>query len=181
MIIWFFSLENDKANKNLESGIFADEPTALAMRKFKRVKIDVETITDPKLRRKYGDTPCFISMDPLGNEIAMVAGKSATSRSRFKTFLGKTWKTLFDTAQKAFVKQMTGILNRLDKVSGKMTVLKAKETRLAKKPNASKARALAKEKAVLTAQETKIKSDEEEIKKSCKLKKEFIGAAAEEE
>ena len=173
MIVWFYSLENEKENRNLETGIFADEPTALAMKIFTRIKIDIETVSDPELRRKYGRTPCFVSIDPNGDELEMVKGKSATSRSRFKSFLVKTWTCLYEMKQKAFVKQMTKILDRLDKVSGKKTVLNAKKARLAKRPNAAKQRALAKEEAALTEAETSIQRDEAAVKRSCKLKMSF--------
>jgi hypothetical protein len=173
LIVWFFSLEDEKANKNLETGIFADEPTALAMRMFKCVKINIDSVTDADLRGKYGNTPTFVSMDPKGEEIALVSAKSATSRSRFKSFLTKSWTYLFEMSQKDFTKPMGKILDRLDKVSGKKTVLNAKKQRLAKRPNPAKQRALAREEAELNEIETEITRDEEAIKKSCLLKEKF--------
>ena len=177
LIVWFYSLEDEKENRNLESGIFADEPTALLLRKFKRVKIDIESVSDPKLRREYGTTPCFVSVDPEGAAIGKVAGKDSLSRSRFKGFVNDAWTTLYTMRDKDYLGQMKKILDRLDKVSGKMTVLNAKKTRLAKRPNPSKMRALAREEAELKEEEAKIQQDEEEIKKACTFRDKYLPQA----
>ena len=176
MIVWFFSLEDEKANRNLESGLFKDEPTALSLKMFKRVKINVETITDDGLLKEYGKTPGFVILDPKGGVLGQLTGKKASSRGSFKSLLAKSWGKLFTMKQRDYLKQMTKILNRLDSIDGKLTVIKAKEARLAAKPNAGKSRALAKDKAVLEAEKAKIEGDEAEIKKNCSLKEEYVGS-----
>jgi hypothetical protein len=173
MIVWFYSLEDDRENKNLENGIFKDEPTALAMKMFSRVKIDIESVSDRDLKRKYGRTPTFVCLDPNGAELAVVSGKQATSRSRFKGFLEGSWNSLFETDVKKFTKDMREILDRLDKVNGKLTVLNAKKQRLARRPNARKQRELADEEKQLKEEEAVITKDEAEIKKACLLREEF--------
>ena len=141
---------------------------------FRRVKIDVETITESRLKAKYGKTPNFVLITPNAEILAQLKGKSATSRSRFKGFLTGCWGKLFKMPAKRYLKSMTDILNRLDGVSGKRTVLNAKKARLAKRPNASKAAALEKESARLDEVEAKIEADEAEIKKRCVLKEKWI-------
>jgi hypothetical protein len=159
--------------------VFTSEPVALALRMFRCVKVDVESIQDSKLRDQYGSTPMFVIVDPKKNEVATLAGKRAVSASRFKGFVAGGWGKLFEMRQRDFVKQMTKILDRLDRVSGKMTVLKAKKARLESRPNAGKARALAKEEAELNEEQAQIEKDELEIKKRCKLKEEFLEDDAE--
>ena len=163
-----------KENRGLESGIFRDEPTALALQMYKRVKIDVETITLESLKKAYRSTPGFVVIDPKGVVLGKITGKKATARSGFKGLLSKTWGQLFTMKQRDYLKLMTKILNRLDSVDGKLTVIKAKEARLATKPNAGKSRVLAKEKAALAVEKEKIEADEAEIKKRCTLKSEYL-------
>jgi len=141
---------------------------------YRRIKIDIETVTDPKLKKKYGKTPCFVIVAPNAEVMGDISGRKAASRSRFKGFLNKTFSQLFKMAAKAYLKAMTQILNRLDSVSGKRTVLNAKKARLAKKPNPSKARALEKESRKLDEIEAKIEADEEAIKKSCVLREKWL-------
>jgi hypothetical protein len=174
VIVWFYSREDEKINRGLESGIFKDEPTALALQMFKRVKIDVETITLAPLKKAYGHTPTFVVIDPKGAILGKVAGKKASARSGFKGLVSKVWGQLFTMKQRDYQKLMTKILNRLDSVDGKLTVIRAKEARLATKPNAGKTKALAKEKAALAIVKEKIEADEAEIKKRCTLKPEFL-------
>ena len=174
MIVWFYSLEDEKENRNLESGLFKDEPTALSLKMFKRVKIDIETVTDRQLTKKYGKTPGFVLLDPQGGVLGQLSGKKASSRGSFKGLLSKSWSRLFTMKQRDYLKQMTKILNRLDSIDGKLTVVKAKEARLAAKPNPAKKRELAKEKAELDAEKTKIEGAESEIKKRCSLKEEYL-------
>jgi len=172
--VWFHSLEDAKVNRALETSTFADEPIALMMQVFRRVKIDIESVTEKKILSKYGKTPCFVIITPTAEVLGILKGKSAGSRSRFKGFLSKSFSQLFKTPVKAYLKAMTGILNRLDSVSGKRTVLNAKKARLAKKPNAAKARSLERETKKLDEVEAKIEADEEEIKKACVLKKKWL-------
>ena len=146
------------------------------MQVFRRIKIDVSSISDAPLRKKYGRTPNFVIIAPNADIVGSIVGKSATSRSRFKGGLSKAWATLFKTTSKAYLKSMTGILNRLDSVSGKKTVLNAKKARLAKKPNAKKLAALEREAAKLDEVEREIEADEEEIKKRCVLKAKWLPA-----
>jgi hypothetical protein len=174
MIVWFFSLEDDKANRNLESGLFKDEPVALSLKMFKRVKIDVETISDDRLLKQYGKTPGFVILDPQGGILGQLAGKKASSRGTFKSLLSKSWGKLYTMKQRDYLKQMTKILNRLDSIDGKLTVIKAKEARLQAKPNPGKARALAKDKAVLETEKADIEADEAAVKKNCALKPAYL-------
>jgi hypothetical protein len=173
LCVWFYSLEDERENRTLETSIFNNESVALSLRMYRTVKIDVESIKDGKLREEYGQTPLFVVIDPLKVELSRIAGKRAVSVSRFKGFVAKSWASLFEMRQRDFLKQMTKILDRLDRVSGQLTVLRAKKARLARKPNPAKARALAKEEEKLNQEQAQIEADEEEIKKRCVLKKKY--------
>ena len=146
---------------------------------FRTVKIDVEGIDDSKLRHEYGETPGFLVVDPHKNELLHIRGRRAVSVSRFKGFVGKCWGKLFEMRQRDFLKGMKKILDRLDKVSGKKTVLQAKKARLEGRPNARKAREIAQEEQELAEEEASIQRDEEEIKKRCKLRDEYLKPADE--
>lgn len=176
-VVWFYSREQEKDNRTLETGTFADEGVALLMQRFKRVKIDVDTIKEAALAKEYGETPGFVVIDPNGEVMATLAGKAAMSRSRFKGFLGHCWDRIFTMSQKEYTKLMGKILDRLDRVSGSLTVLQAKKARLAKRPNPGKARQLEKEEAALKEEEAKIVADEDEIKKACGLRDKYLPSA----
>ena len=104
---------------------------------------------------------------------SLPSGKAATSRSRFKGFVAKAWTKLFVMPQKSYIKQMSRILDRLDRIAGQETVIRTKRARLARRPNAAKEAALDKEEAKLEEQKAKVEEDEENIKKLCKLRPKY--------
>jgi hypothetical protein len=179
LVVWFYSLEDEKENRTLETSVYTNEPIALSLRKYRTVKIDVESIADGKLRREYRETPGFLVIDPHKEVLAELKGKSAVSVSRFKGFVAQSWSALFEMRQRDFLKGMTKILDELDKISGKKTILQAKKARLAKRPNPGKARALAKEEAELAAAEAAVQQKEEDLKNRCKLKDRYLKPAGE--
>jgi hypothetical protein len=179
VVVYFYSLEDERENRTLDTTVFCDEGVALSLRMFRCVKIDVETIDDRALRKQYRETPGFLIVDPHAQVMDRIAGKSAVSVSRMKGFVGKSWNKLFTMRQRDYLKGMKKVLDELDKLSGKKTVLNAKKARLASRPNPSKARALQKEEEELAKWEARIQKDEEDIKKKCTLKKEWLEDPAE--
>ena len=58
------------------------------MQVFRRIKIDVSSISDAPLRKKYGRTPNFVIIAPNADIVGSIVGKSATSRVMLATELG---------------------------------------------------------------------------------------------
>ena len=173
-LVWFFSLDNERENQSCESTVFQNEQVGLALKRFRCVKIDVESIQDARLRERYGrSTPAFHVIDPAGKTVSKLEGKSATSLSRFNGMLKGTWGRMFTVSQRAFVKDMTKILDRLDRVTAQRTVLNSKKQRLEEKGNRAKLAALARDEAELAEQQTEIEQDEQQIIERCELRKEF--------
>jgi hypothetical protein len=181
VVVWFYNLEDEKENKTLETTVFCDEGVALSLRMFRTVKIDVESITDADLKKKYGDTPGFVIVDPHAQVMSQATGRSALSASRFRSFVGDAWDKLFTMRQKDYLKEMKGILDELDKLSGKKTVLEAQKARLAARPNPAKAKELQKDAEELAKWEAQIQKDENDIKGRCTLKDEWVKPAEEAE
>ena len=179
LVVWFYSLDDERRNRTLETSVFCEEGIALSLKMFRTVKINVESIGDSRIKKKYGDTPGFFFYDPKKELLASIIGGRAVSVSKFKGVVERAWAPLFETRRRDFIKAMKKILDRLDKVSGNKTVLQAQKTRLAQKPNARKARQIRQEEAELAAEEAKIKADEDEIMKRCKLRKKYLEPAEE--
>ena len=169
-VVWFFSPEDETENQTCEATVFQNEKLGLALKRFRTVKVDVETINDAKLRRQYSNTPAFHVIDPKGRTIARIEGKQATSLSRFSGMMKTAWTKLFAMNQRTFVKSMTKILNRLDVVSSQTTVLAAKRQRLQGKNNRAKLAAIAREEAELAEVKAEIEKDESQVIENCLLK-----------
>ena len=174
-LVWFYSIEDEKENRSCEASVFANEKLGLALKRFRCVKIDVESITDARMRREYGSkTPAFRMIDPAGKTVATIAGKSATSLSRFRGMVTSTWRKMFTMDQGAFVKKMTKILDRLDRVTAKRTVLAAKKQRVEQRGQRAKLAAIAKDEEELAALEQEIEKDEKKVIDGCQLKAVFL-------
>ena len=174
-VVWFFDIEDDAANRSCETTVFQNERLALSLKRFRLVKIDVESITDAKMRREYArNTPAFHVIDPAGKTLASLAGKNATSLSRFNGMIKTSWGKLFSQSQGKFVKQMTKILDRLDRVTAQRTVLNAKKQRLEQRGQRGKLAKLAREEEELAEAEEKIEQDERKLIESCRLKKIYL-------
>ena len=173
-VVWFFSVEDERENQSCETTVFQNEQVGLSLRRFRLVKIDVESIQDGKFRQRYArTTPSFHFIDPSGKTVTKIEGKQATSLSRFSGTLKQTWATMFAMNQRTFVKAMTKILDRLDRVTAQRTVLEAKKRRLQDKPNRAKSAAIAADEAELVKVEEKIQEDEQAVIDRCVLRKEF--------
>ena len=169
-LVWFYSLDDERENRTCEGTVLQNEQVGLALKKFRCVKIDVESIDDARLRKEYSRTPAFLIIDPKGETIGKIEGKSATSLSRFNGMVRSAWGRLFTVAQKPYVKDMTKILDRLDRVSSQKIVLAAKKQRAEAKGQRSKMAAIAREEQSLKDAETEIQKDEREILAKCDLR-----------
>ena len=86
----------------------------------------------------------------------------------------KTWNKSFDTKLRTYAKGITKILDRLDRLTGKQTILGQQRARLAQKPNPRKAAALKKEETVLKQEEAKILEDEQTILAKVALRPQYL-------
>jgi hypothetical protein len=178
-IVWFYSVEDDRANQVCEGTIFQNEQIGLSLKRFRCVRIDVDEISDSKLRTQYDNTPSFVVYDPKGETVAKLEGRSATSTSRFSGMVRQAWGKLFTMKQKDFVKSMTKILDRMDRVSSQQQVLTAKKQRAEKKGNRAKLAAIAREEAELNAVLAEVQDDETAILERCQLRAEYREAGDE--
>jgi hypothetical protein len=174
-VVWMYDPTDDKANRALESTTFQNEQIALALKKFRRFRVNVEEIGNRELREEYSKRlPAFHFFDPSGASIGEIAGRKATSLSGFSSMLDKTWKLSFESRMKTFARGMTKILDELDKLEAKKLLHAQGLERLKDKPNPRKERSLAKEGEELKQLEESILSDEKELLESVKIRPEFL-------
>jgi hypothetical protein len=173
IVIWICDAEDDKGNINLEKKIFNDEKVGLAMKRFICLKGEIQTLPDEReaalLARK---APLFYFFDPAGEQFGKTLyGKRASSRSGFCSELEKLWDFSFSTKLKVYHKEMSKLLDRLDKLESEKTRLTSQMDRAADNP--PKLAKLKKEEEELKAEEEKLEKEEQEILASVKLSPEF--------
>jgi small-conductance mechanosensitive channel len=85
-----------------------------------------------------------------------------------------TWNKSFDTKLRTYAKGMTKILDRLDRLTGKQTILEQQRARLAESPNPRKEASLKKEADELAQEEKQILEDEQELLAKVTLQSEYL-------
>jgi hypothetical protein len=173
LLVWFVSRDDDRGTILLEKSIFWSEPMALALRKFRCVRIDIESVTNADLRKAYGATPCFVVIDPHGNEIGKISGEATRKRSGMERLIADAWSRLFEMPLNDFRKKMRGNLDRRDKIVAITEVTRIRLARLACKPDLIKLKTLQARAAALKEEQAEIARDEDEILACCALKKEY--------
>jgi len=133
----------------------------------------VDTIGRDELAKKYGRTPSFKFFDPAGEPIGLMSGRRVTSLSAFTRYVEKVWAKSYSYGLKKYVKDMTRILDRLDKIGQKKASIERDRVRLVKKPNARKLRALEVQEEKLKKEEATISADEKKIIAKVELKDAF--------
>jgi hypothetical protein len=174
-LVWFFDLEDEDLNRKCESTVFSNEKLGLALKRFRCVKIDVQSIAEDRLRREYASqTPAFRIIDPAGETLAVMQGPRATSLSRFRGMVSSAWRKMFTMSQDNFVRKMTDILNRLDRVNSQKTVLDSQKKRYQERGNRRKLAEVERDAEELAAEQKKIEQDEEAIKEACSLRDSYL-------
>lgn len=174
-VVWIYDPEDDSANQRCEANIFRNEQVGIALKKFRTLRIDVDAISSQKIREEYAKrAPSFHFFDPKGEFLTKVEGKKATSLSSFSRLMDKTWNKSYNTKLRTYAKGMTKILDRLDRLTGKKTILTQQLARLAQKPNPRKAAALKKTETALAKEEAKILEDEQTILAKVALRPQYL-------
>jgi len=177
-VIWFYRPDEVDTNDKLEANLFQNETVGLAFKRFHTWKVNVDTIGRDEIAKKYGRTPSFRFFDPAGEPIATMSGRRVTSLSAFTRYVEKAWGKSYAYGLKAYVKDMTKILDRLDKIGQKKASIERDRARLAKKPNARKLKALDVQAENLAKEEATIGEDEKKIIAKVELREEFQRAPA---
>ena len=173
-VVWLYDPADDKSNRALEANTFRNEQVALALKKFKRYRVNVREIDQRELREEYSkNLPAFRFFDPSGTQVSKVAGRKALSLSGFSANMEKTWNLSFESRLKAFSRGMVKILDRLDKFQARKTQHAADQDRLKAKPNPRKRIALAREAAELAEEEKEILADEQALLEGVKIRAAF--------
>jgi hypothetical protein len=152
----------------------------LAFKKFHTFRVNVDIIQREELRKQYRRTPSFRFFDPVGEPVGTLEGRRVTSLSAFTRYVEKVWKTSYTYSLKSYSKDMTRILDRLDKVGQMKTNLERDRARLAEKPNPRKQREADKDQAEIEKAEKAIAEDEAEIHAKVKLREEYLPKTGEE-
>lgn len=158
----------------INSKVFQNERVGIAMKKFRCYRVNVEEIGNRELREEYLRTaPSFLFFDPAGDAVAELKGKRASSLSTFSACVEKTWNQSFTVRMKPYIKQITEILTRLDKLNGSVQIQEQAEARQDSKPNALKQRKLEAQAEELRAEREAILADEREVLASVELRSRY--------
>ncbi|MEN8151373.1 MAG: hypothetical protein ABFS86_16270 [Planctomycetota bacterium] len=173
IVVWFYRPDQAKENDKLEASVFQNETVGLAFKRFYTYRVNVDTIDREELVKRYGKTPSFRFFDPAGEPVATLTGRRVSSLKGFTRCVEKAWGLSYDLNLKSYVKEMTKILDRLDKVGQKKTAIERDRARLAKKPNPRKQRSLEADEAKLAKEEARITEDEGKLLDKVQLKEKF--------
>jgi hypothetical protein len=173
IVVWFYRPDEVEENDKLEANIFQNETVGLAFKRFHTFRVNVDTIDREELAERYAKTPAFRFFDPAGESVATLSGRRVTSLSGFTRYVEKAWGLSYDLNLKRYVKEMTKILDRLDKVGVKKQAIERDRARLAKKPNPRKLRAVEAEEAALEKERALIAEDEKEVLDQVQLREKY--------
>ena len=174
-VVWLFRADDDKANQSCNTNIFQNEQVGIALKKFRCYRVDVDAIPDDRVRKEYEkQSPAFFFYDPAGETVAKVGGRRATSLSGFSSGMDRTWNTSFTVKLRGYTKQMTRILDRMDRLDGQKQILAQGKSRLAQKPNPRKQRELDREEQELKGKEAKVLEDEQQVLASVALRPAYL-------
>lgn len=172
-VIWFYRPDDAETNDKLDANIFTNETVGLAFKRFHTWRVNVDAIGRDELAKKYDQTPSFSFFDPAGEPLGTMSGRRVTSLSAFTRVVEQVWAASYSLSLKAYVKEMGGILDRLDRVGRQKAAIEADRERLSKKPNARKLKALEVEEAQLAKERKLIDDDEQKVVAKVVLKEEF--------
>ncbi len=173
-VVWLYTPADEKAMRACDTNIFRNERIGIALKKFRCYRVNIEEIDSREIREEYlRAAPSFLFFDPAGDQTAHLTGRKAMSLSGFSSVVGKTWNLSFTVKLKPYTKDMTNILDRLDKVNGRTQILEQSRARLDSKPNARKKRKLQAEAETLRAEKETIVEDEQEILASVELRSKY--------
>jgi hypothetical protein len=172
VVVWICDIEDEKSNNKILGRVLCDEKVGLAMKRFVCLKAEIQSIPDErqadKLARKC---PIFQFYDPAGNLFADLQGRRATSKGGFCSRVEKLWDVSFSVRLKEYVRDMSKILDKIDKIEGEKQRLERKLARAA--DNKRKYDALQKEREELLAKEAEIAEEEQETLEKVTLRPEF--------
>ena len=176
-VVWFYSPADEKALKAVDGNIMQNERVGIALKKFRCFRVNVLEIPSAELRAKYERTsPSFMFFDPSGEKAAEVSGKRAMSLSGFSNMMERTWNLSFTVNLKDYSKQMTKILDRLDRLDSQRQALDRDRARLVERPNPAKQRKLASEEEELQEEMAKLTEDEKEVLTGIELRPAYRSA-----
>jgi len=87
--------------------------------------------------------------------------------------LGKVWDLSFTVSLKSCTKDITNILEELDKINGRVQIMEQNRARLQEKPNARKQRQLEAEAEEFRAEKAPVLEEEQEILGSVELQPKY--------
>lgn len=173
ILLWVYSTMDGDAMDACDDHLRADEEASLCVDRFRRYRLDVETIRSEKIREELGETPAYLYFDPAGNEIARVSGERASDCRAFEHALEKAWRAVFETNRQRYLKTMTKVLDEKAEIEKRRTELAAERAELDDRPNPRRERAIEKKSEAVEKDFEKILEVERETRNGVTLKEEF--------
>jgi len=170
---WVYRSSQDEENERLSATLFRNETIALALRKFRTVRVDLDTVDREDVRDDFERTPAFLFFDPAGNLIDRLEGRRVDSQSSFSRRVGKAWAESYEGRLKRYVSEMTDVLDRRDELERERSSLERDRARLAERPNPRKRAALEREEEQLRKAEERLAEAEREADEAVEVREDF--------
>ncbi len=168
-LLYLYDSRHGKKVKKFENVVFKNEDLGVAMKVFRRMKLDVSR--DRVARDLYGQkVPRFITFNSKGRRSGDLFLKDyRTKSSLLMKTLAKASKGHGKLPLKTFVKKYRSFLNELDQFEGKKATFAQKKTRLkAASGSRNKLRKVEKEEALLRKSEQALLAREKKLLESVK-------------
>jgi hypothetical protein len=179
IVVWLYRGSEEEATDACDAHLRGDEEASLALERFRRYRVDVETLTSRSLREEYRGTPAYVFFDPAGTEVSRVEGKRASDCRSFGRALARAWRETYRDRLRRYAKAMDEILDEKEKISDRRARAEAEWTELAERPNPRKERALQRVSREIESDLEKLLEKEREIRSALTLRKEFKEGAEE--
>jgi len=113
------NLDDEDAAEKHEAKLFGAEDLVIGSRFFRCFRIEAESVTDEAVRKEYlKKLPAFILLDPRGNEVARINGR--TSARRLFSSMAKAYKASVGGNLKKSVGRIVKLLRDLEKAEDRM-------------------------------------------------------------
>ncbi len=141
--------ETDKTMRKLQDVVFANESFAIGTKLFDCIKVSSGNALQNRFIQEHGSqTPRMLLVSRDYSKVQSLQGKQLSAGKllkAMKSLARSEYKNSFDKMVRGYVK----LLNGLDRLEGRKAKLADDDARLQAKPNASKAKKIARDRAEL--------------------------------
>ncbi len=110
LFVWLRSPSEKVTTATLETKVFATTEAGILLQRFRCLKIELASITDPGLVARYGRTTRLVVIDPLGGVVGSYPLGKKDAAVEFNRFIGDVYKVLFEMPARRYADRRRSIL-----------------------------------------------------------------------